>query len=67
MSALFGMKPAFGRAADPVILQPAGSPDLCLQLWGCQVRSWKVDEAVPAVGLLESHKDLVALKNPVGM
>lgn len=67
MLALLGTKPAFGRADNPVMLQPVGPSDLCLQLWGCQVRSWRADEALPAVGWLDSHKELVALKNPVGM
>lgn len=67
MSALLGMKPAFARADNPVMLQPVGSPDLCLHLWACQVRSWRVDKSLPAVGWLESPKELVALKNPVGM
>lgn len=52
---------------DLVMLQPVEPPDLCLQLWGCQVRSWRVDEALSAVGWLESPKELVTLKNPLGM
>ncbi|RMB95078.1 hypothetical protein DUI87_28449 [Hirundo rustica rustica] len=32
MLASFVMKTAFGKADDPVVLQPVGSPDLCLQL-----------------------------------